>query len=405
MVRRKASPKQRADVAGGGEAAAGAQPRPKRRRTTRARIVEPWPFVVATLGGGWSENGGDDSVRIPLLRIAIPLDHATSGAQLAARRGDAGFVGLFVNDALAATPAWSENIVKAVVILLQNGWLSARLDRADPGDGPRQSCASLRLALVRDGTKAFSVVDEHIALGKAPRSPCRRALVTVLDTLLPPPADAVSTMVPGEATHDWLYRSTAAQLDRHRRSASASASASGSAAAAAAPAIVPAAGAAVRLGAETESALERVLRPNLRPYQKRALRWMLRREHGKGVEGESEGDGTLGTVADGSEDPSLCLWSSEGTVAPDGPPHNEQQHLALWVQRESGRVRIESVSAPPAFEDRVRGGILADEMGLGKTVVVIALIAAHPHAVAGRVEEASAGVSFILCTTFPFRAN
>jgi E3 ubiquitin-protein ligase SHPRH len=305
--------------------------------------------------------------------MEVPLASAASSAQLVARRSGAGAIGLFVNDTVALTPAWSENVVKAIVILLQNEWLCARLDGVDAGHGPRQGYASLRFALVDDGTKAFNYSDERAALGKVPRSPCRRALVTVLDTLLPPPASAASTMAPGEATHDWLYRSTAAQLDR--RPASAGASSSGGAV-----------GAAVDLGAETERALERVLRPNLRPYQKRALRWMLRREHGARANGE--GERTLVAVAGGSDDPSLCLWGSEGTVAPDGP---HRAPLALFAQRESGRVRTESQSAPPAFEDSVRGGILADEMGLGKTVVVIALIAAHRmHAVAGSVEEVSA---------------
>ena len=95
--------------------------------------------------------------------------------------------------------------------------------------------------------------------------------------------------------------------------------------------------------------------PVLKPHQKRAVAWMVKREAGAQ---EEDGDALL------------LLWHElQATRLPGGHP------VRVFVDEVSGAV---TTQPPPPHAPGPRGGILADEMGLGKTVTVLALLFAHP---------------------------
>ena len=103
------------------------------------------------------------------------------------------------------------------------------------------------------------------------------------------------------------------------------------------------------------------LNPELRPYQRAALRWMLRREAGRGADRRAPGKG----AASLTETQRGLGWAVLTVRGASG------EERTLYFNSVSGDV-LER--APPTSDSLVVGGILADEMGLGKTVEVIALL-------------------------------
>ncbi|XP_030850067.1 E3 ubiquitin-protein ligase SHPRH [Strongylocentrotus purpuratus] len=100
---------------------------------------------------------------------------------------------------------------------------------------------------------------------------------------------------------------------------------------------------------ETISVQHPILVPTLRPYQRDAVCWMVKKEKVKQNE-----KGQL-----------HILWRLFKTV----------DDKTLYYNPNSGEITDRRQEMPEAFP----GGILADEMGLGKTVEVLAMVLAHPR--------------------------
>ncbi|KAG4954905.1 hypothetical protein JHK87_040499 [Glycine soja] len=102
------------------------------------------------------------------------------------------------------------------------------------------------------------------------------------------------------------------------------------------------------------------LLPKLRPYQRRAAFWMVKRE--KAVE-ESRGE------REGNQFHSpLCI-----------PVDFLDTNSQMFFNPFSGNISL----CPKTSSPYVFGGILADEMGLGKTVELLACIFAHRRQASG----------------------
>ena len=110
------------------------------------------------------------------------------------------------------------------------------------------------------------------------------------------------------------------------------------------------------------------LRPTLRPYQLRAVRWMVQRELGEDADG-----------GDGADEPLACTR----------PEWRRLGDASLWVSLQTGVLTREDPCAA-ASDAKLCGGCLCDEMGLGKTVEMLALLMAHPRPGApGRASRAA----------------
>ncbi|KAF8063114.1 hypothetical protein N665_1184s0003 [Sinapis alba] len=96
------------------------------------------------------------------------------------------------------------------------------------------------------------------------------------------------------------------------------------------------------------------LLPELRPYQRRAAYWMVRRERGDPI--------TLGDKEDNQfiSPLSICIGFLDSASK-------------MFFNPFSGNISL----APEYCSPRIPGGILADEMGLGKTVELLACIFSH----------------------------
>ncbi|OVA17306.1 SNF2-related [Macleaya cordata] len=92
----------------------------------------------------------------------------------------------------------------------------------------------------------------------------------------------------------------------------------------------------------------------LRPYQRRAVYWMVQREKGA--------SGNLDVRDQNQFSRPLCV-----------PVHFLDTHSRMFYNPFSGNISLH----PESSSSYVSGGILADEMGLGKTVELLACIFAH----------------------------
>ena len=97
-----------------------------------------------------------------------------------------------------------------------------------------------------------------------------------------------------------------------------------------------------------------VLLPELRPYQKAAIHWMLQREQHDGEE--------LVIVANAEEDCSVYFIQIDGWL------YYDPYMVHFYTERPQTYV----------VNQGVRGGFLADEMGLGKTVEMLGCILSNP---------------------------
>ena len=111
--------------------------------------------------------------------------------------------------------------------------------------------------------------------------------------------------------------------------------------------------------------------PTPRPYQRRAVDWMIRRERGGAPAASKRGDGACTKDDDACAKALHPLWSELGDAAV----------YVNWNTGQLTRRRFDAHVAEPS------GGILADEMGLGKTVELMMCVLAHRYVPPAAVKE------------------
>ncbi|CAK7267009.1 hypothetical protein SEPCBS119000_002323 [Sporothrix epigloea] len=120
------------------------------------------------------------------------------------------------------------------------------------------------------------------------------------------------------------------------------------------------------------------LTANLFPYQRRAVKWLLRREGVRWAPQEAAG---LSPTRTEGKQPSLVIPCQVPEIA-DVPSHflsSKDADGNLFYISELFGVSTRNPGQYEAFENSLRGGILSEEMGLGKTVEMISLILLHPR--------------------------